>query len=163
MMNKIGYMQILYMWVPIVFESASGMGINSLILAPLKILTGPGPIRSVLGSKYFLFYTESGNIFSAIGAFFWWIILGMYAAFYLTQEKQWSKLSMMLIIVFIIFIAIYSMQYGGSLELRFRGVIYILTSAIILTITKIKTTKVFLIFSTLFTLIISAGGIVFGI
>lgn len=115
------------LWEPIVLEHAGSLSFREMIRAPIKIITGPGPYRALLGAKYFLFSTSTGNVFSAIGAILWWIALSSYGenirAFHFKAQNT------TFLLVCAMFIAIYSMQYGGSLELRFRGVIYILFSA----------------------------------
>ena len=115
------------LWEPIVVGNAKSLSVSELIKAPLKILTGPGPYRSILGNTYFLFTTASGNVLCALGATFWWMNLSAYCENIRSFKLNSKNLSFILICV--LFIAIYSMQYGGSLELRFRGVIYILFSA----------------------------------
>ncbi len=47
LMRYLGYVATLELWVPIVLESAFGYGILDLLLAPFRILTGPGPVRSL--------------------------------------------------------------------------------------------------------------------
>lgn len=115
------------LWMPIVLAKAKSIGTSGLIIAPMKILTGPGPYRSLMGSKYFLFTILSGNVFSAIGSVAWWWCLSTYISNFRKLNLKNTRYPFLIIALF--FILIYSMQYGGSLELRFRGVIYILTTA----------------------------------
>lgn len=124
------------LWMPIVFEKANSISPISLMLAPVKILTGPGPYRSLFGGEYFLFTTLSGNIFSAIGSVMWWWCLSTFIINFRKLKLKNSRYPFLIIALF--FIVVYSMQYGGSLELRFRGVIYILTTAAFMSLCRGK-------------------------
>ena len=121
--------RIVKLWTPIVFENSAQQSLASLAAAPLKALTGPGPLRSFLGHEYFLFYTYSGNIFSAIGACMWWWNIANFVTKF--RKPVWRPISICFGLIWLFFLTVYSMQYGGSLELRFRGVVYILTSAMV--------------------------------
>ncbi len=163
-MFKLGYIDTLNMWIPIVLKNALQTNITSLILAPFKILIGPGPIRPMFGNIYFIHYTICGNIFSSIGALLWWFVLGILIANLMVNKKYKFKIiSKMFFIMFALFIGIYSLQYGGSLELRFRGIIYILTSSLILSLVEFKINKKILSYSLLNIFIIFIGGILFGV
>ena len=161
-MMRLGYVDTLALWVPIVFSNATEHGILDLLLAPFRILVGPGPFRAIAGHIYFLHYTISGNFFSAIGALLWWVALSGIVARVVNGRLKLSRLSMTLLMVWVLFLAIYSLQYGGSLELRFRGIIYILTSALSMslynsTISSRTRTIAVLAFGVLL-----VGGLIFG-
>lgn len=117
------------LWLPIVTDKASKLSLMTLITAPLKILTGPGIWRSLNGERYFLFYTDSGNIMSAVGAAMWWYYLACLVVQY--KKFKFTDIGKLFLSVWLLFMLIYSLQYGGSLELRFRSVIYIITTAVV--------------------------------
>lgn len=162
LMRYLGYVATLELWVPIVLESAFGYGILDLLLAPFRILTGPGPVRSLQGARYFWYYTVSGNIFSAIGALLWWLCLGSMGARLITGRAKGNSASIMFAIVWVLFMLIYSLQYGGSLELRFRGTIYILTLAFVMSIVDYRVSRSTRILTVIMTGIVFIGGLVFG-
>lgn len=115
------------LWEPIVIERASKLSMIEIISAPIKILTGPGPYRSFFGNDYFLYTTTVGNIASGIGSIVWWMAISTMLAN--IKSFRITKCNLTVLLVCLMFLGIYSMQYGGSLELRFRGVIYILFAA----------------------------------
>ena len=125
-----GFNKIIDVWMPIVFENGESQSFLGLIMGPFRILTGPGPYRSILGYEYFQFFTYTGNICCAIGCTLWWWEL-VCLSFNIGKFK-FNGISISFGIVWLFFLFIYSMQYGGSLEMRFRGVIYILTTALFL-------------------------------
>ena len=161
LMKQRGFLSHLDLWIPIVLENARSQSWSRLLLAPMRILTGPGPLRSVLGNEYFLFYTVSGNVFSAIGAFMWWIVLGILVANLLVGNKQLNHLSKMLLLIFGLFMIVYSMQYGGSLELRFRGIVYILTSGLVLSLVPRRSDNRVRSLAIIMMFVIFAGGLWF--
>lgn len=162
LMRYLGYVATLELWVPIVLESAFAYGLLDLLLAPFRILTGPGPVRSLQGARYFWYYTVSGNIFSAIGALLWWLCLGSMGARLITGRAKGNSASIMFAIVWVLFMLIYSLQYGGSLELRFRGIIYILTLAFVMSIVDYRVSRSTRILTVIMTGIVFIGGLVFG-
>ena len=113
---RLGYVDTLALWVPIVFSNATEHGILDLLLAPFRILVVPGPFRAIAGHISFLHYTISGNFFSAIGALLWWVALSGIVARVVNGRLKLSRLSMMLLMVWVLFFNILA-QYGGSLEL----------------------------------------------
>ena len=125
-----GFNKIIDVWVPIVFEHAESQSFLSLLSAPLRILTGPGPYRSFLGHEYFQFFTYTGNVCCAIGCALWWWELVCIA--FNAIKYRFKGVSINFGIVWLFFLFVYSLQYGGSLEIRFRGIIYILTMAMFL-------------------------------
>ncbi len=68
----------------------------------------------------------------------------------------------MFAIVWVLFMLIYSLQYGGSLELRFRGIIYILTLAFVMSIVDYRVSRSTRILTVIMTGIVFIGGLVFG-
>lgn len=161
-LKYLGYMATLEVWVPIVIESASSQGLLNLLLAPTRILTGPGPFRAIQGAKYFWFYTVSGNFFAAIGALLWWFHLGSFGARLITSRLNKNTVSVLLAITWGLFVIIYSLQYGGSLELRFRGVIYVLTAALVMSVVECRISLKTRALTIIITSVVFAGGLIFG-
>ncbi|MDD4375347.1 MAG: hypothetical protein PHR25_01015 [Clostridia bacterium] len=136
--NIIGTLQ---MWVPIVLNSAQKRGMIINFIGVIKLFLGPGPVRSIFGETYFVFYTVSGNIMSAIGSLMWLIELPILVILFLNKKNILKKASAFTIFMFvflIMYIMIYVMQYGGSTELRMRGVLYVTLSAAVLSTTNTK-------------------------
>ena len=125
-----GFNKIINVWLPVVFGNGLSQSFISLVSSPIRILTGPGPYRSILGNEYFQFFTYVGNVCCAIGCLMWWWEL-ICMIFHLKAFKL-KGISFNFGIVWLFFLFVYSLQYGGSLEMRFRGVIYILTTAMFL-------------------------------
>lgn len=151
-------------WYPIIIKMALARGIFSSILGPFNMLIGPGPVRPMFGHLYFWFYTISGNVATSIGALVWWFTLPFYFA--IIQYKKLKEISLLQKYIgsfLIIFVVIYSLAYGGSVELRFRGILYILFSAQILSMYNIKLNSRICFKYLLFLLIIFLIGLIMGI
>ena len=131
----------LNMWVPIVLKSSTTRSVFDNVLGIAKLFVGPGPIRSMFGNNYFMFTTSLGNIMSTIGAIVWYWELSRFIAGIKSPIKKVRNTNIFIkymIITIILYILIYVMQYGGSTELRFRGVLYIIISTIGFGICEIK-------------------------
>lgn len=120
----------LEVWTPVIEKNTSSQSIVSLLLGPFVIVLGPGWYRALFGSRYFMFYTSIGNLCCFIGAVIWWIQLSIF----LSKIKfhnfiKSNKIASMLLIILVFILMIYTMQYGGSLEIRFRSIIYVLLSS----------------------------------
>lgn len=152
----------LNMWVPIVFNNGLSQSLKGLILGPFNLLIGPGPIRSIFGSKYFVYYTNIGNIAGFIGSIIWWLALPMLLA-QVKISKHSNLLSRLIGIIVFIFISIYTMQYGGSAEIRFRGVLYVLFSGYILSNWELNINKKICLKYSCIGIIIVIGGVIFGL
>ena len=103
-----------------------------LIGAPFRFLLGPGPIRSLLGKQYFWFYTYTGIACSFVGSMFWWFLLPLFVTKVLREGFTRSVFGRAtpFFLNFGLFLAVYSFFYGGSAELRLRGVLYIFLGAL---------------------------------
>jgi hypothetical protein len=102
--------------------------VTSLLIGPFVMLFGPGPVRSLFGDMYFQYYTLVGNISAFIGSTIWYFFLPL---FFLLVVKNFQHVFKsysggMLICILLELLLIYSYFYGGSTELRFRGVVYLL-------------------------------------
>lgn len=174
--GAIGYITYRYsstfqLWVPLLLSGEygtsgpSGLSFKNLVLGPFRMLIGPGPIRSLLGDEYFMYYTNIGNIACFIGSLMWWVFLSALIAFGITVKKKWGPSGVLLSIVLIEFLIIYSVAYGGSSELRFRGVLYVLLAGSVLLVSDLsdysprKSSLLFLLSSTL----MFFGGVIFGL
>jgi len=159
---KLNYMYKLEMWMPIVLENGQARGIINILLGMVKIIIGPGPIRSIFGKEYFMFYTITGNVMSFIGAILWWLSLGILVSKTLLKNNNKNTIANLFGLVVLTFLVIYAMQYGGSLELRFRGVIYILFSSFFCSKFNYDFKKNHVIFFAIALTIITIGGIIYG-
>lgn len=100
-----------------------GSGLIDIVLAIPRFLTGPGPFRAILGWEVFLVTTTIGNILILLGSIMWWIYLPVLVLSFLEGPNYWFKYSSILIPLFV-FLAFYSFVYSGSLETRFRAIVY---------------------------------------
>lgn len=119
-------------WLPVVFKSITSRSVFETILGFGKFVFGPGPYRCIYGSKYFQFYLTSGNIMCAIGQIMWWLSAYMlFVGFILGIKNKKIKidyLSLYFISIVLIYITIYTLEYGGSAEIRLRSVLIFLLS-----------------------------------
>jgi len=106
--------------------------LQSILIGPFIMLFGPGPIRSLFGSTYFQFYTNVGNVSSFFGSIMWYFFLPWFGANLLIQLRWSAKFAFfrMTVLVLLLLLCIYSYFYSGSTELRFRGVLYVLTGLV---------------------------------
>lgn len=116
----------LKLWIPIVFENAESLSIVQLISGPMRMLTGPGIYRAIFPEGYFQYNTEIGSVCVAIGCLAWWRCLSVFLSNPIKiSSTKYGGYSMAL---FLLFVVIYTMQYGGSVEHRMRGIVYFLTT-----------------------------------
>lgn len=139
------YSSTLNLWIPIIFDNAFVKNSFSFF-SPIKILLGPGPVRSLLGADYFTYYTQVGNYCSFIGSILWWIIFSFFISkviedFLIKKKHRYNCFNISLLTITLLYLTIYSLQYGGSLELRFRGIMYIIVSATFFTIYEINNSE----------------------
>lgn len=153
------------MWVPIVLSSALEQTFIEKLISIPRLMIGPGPIRSLFGSTYFVFYTIIGNYMSFIGSMMWWIQISFMASkvssinFFFKNLSIFSKYILLNIVIYIL---VYAMAYSGSSELRFRGVLYVLISALFFSIIPARLDKKSLFKTSLLLIIITIGGLIFG-
>ena len=123
-------------WTPITFSSLADRGIFTTIVGLGKFVIAPGPIRAFLGGEFFEHSMSSGNIMAGIGEIMWWLSLIPIVITVLIQRqkifniKTWSGFLKILVFSTLAYIIIYTMQYGGSGELRLKSVFYVLSYAI---------------------------------
>ncbi len=107
------------------------LGVLGYFLGVFRLILGPGPIRSMFGSQgYFQFYTYIGNVCSTIGSLLWYLTLPIYVINLKSIPKIIGRFPSRIfsLLILAVFVVIYVYFYYGSTELRFRGVIYVLTS-----------------------------------
>lgn len=122
-------------WYPIVKKSFLQKDLITAVLGVVRFVLAPGPIRSLMGSKYFLHYTVSGNIMCFIGSIMWWVSLVIMGANVLLQKERIKKVKDSQFILFLIattitYILIYVNQYNGVAEIRLRSVLYVFVYSI---------------------------------
>lgn len=162
------YSNTLNLWVPIVLENSKDYSLSStpggLIAAAAKMLVGPGPVRSALGSEYFWYSTRTGNFASFVGSLIWWVSFPFLITVFLFGKSQLASFKFIMFLILEI-LAIYSMAYGGSAELRFRGVLYTLLSSVLLFKANISVDEFYrrIPIYSLLLLAIVGGGIIFGL
>lgn len=128
-MSQLGVLTHLQVWLPVLEQNASSQSILSLLMGPFVIILGPGWYRSLFGADYFMFYTQIGNACCFIGASIWWIELAYFISkFRIKHILSTSNIGIMTILILMFILLVYTMQYGGSLEIRFRSVVYTITS-----------------------------------
>ncbi|OED33126.1 hypothetical protein BHE17_11955 [Planococcus maritimus] len=156
-----GYREILMTWIPYVLNSADALNPLRLILSPLNLVIGPGPIRPLFPDDYFEYYTIVGNISTSLGALMWWLILPFFIV--KIRKIKLSLLHRQFGIVLFLFIIIYSLAYGGSVEIRFRSVLYILITAQAVVMFNMNLIKKDIIKYIFVLSVIVSGGLYFGI
>jgi hypothetical protein len=151
-------------WIPIVINNFMNASFFNRFTAIPRLFIGPGPIRSIQGSDYFLYYTQIGNIMSFFGSVIWWIQLSFMLAIIFDKKYQskYSDFSKYMFWNLISFVMVYSLAYSGSSELRFRGVLYILFSALFFSFYKVRFSKAIIFKSTIFLIVIVMGGFIYG-
>ena len=122
-------------WFPIVKDLFLKKDIITIIIGIVKLCMAPGPLRSLLGMKYFEHYTISGNIMCCIGSLMWWVSLIIIGANLSSQAKAIKRIKdnhfvILLLITTIIYILMYVNQYDGMVEIRLRSSLYILAYSI---------------------------------
>lgn len=107
-------------------------GVLPTVLGVFRLLIGPGPIRSLFGSDFFQFYTYLGNFSSLLGSTIFWFIFPYFLTRYIPQITRLLRNGSAFFLNLVAILSIYAYFYGGSAELRFRGVIYSLIAFFIL-------------------------------
>jgi len=103
-----------------------GSTVIDIIVAIPRFLIGPGPIRAIFGWEAFQVTTSIGNILIVLGAFMWWLFLPVLILAILKGPYYWLRYSSVLIPL-VVFLGVYSFAYSGSVETRFRAIVYILS------------------------------------
>lgn len=151
------------LWVPIVFDSYQKQSFMDKILSLPRLFVGPGPFRSILGKQYFMFYTNIGNFMSFVGSIIWWIqFVFMISQVLEGNIKNLTVFAKYMFLNLLFYILIYSMAYRGSTELRFRGVLYILVSALFFSISCFRIERKLLPIISILLLTVTISALIFG-
>ena len=157
----------LIIWVPVVINSALKRGFFQTVLGIFKLILGPGPVRSLFGEEYFTFYIKSGNYMCMIGSLIWWFefLIFLFPSIRLTLKNKKNSikplLNSFLLVFLLLFFTIYVMQYGGSAEIRFRGVLYVILSAFFCTKGILKYRIIDFVFSTISVFLLLCINVIF--
>jgi hypothetical protein len=117
-------------WFDIVFARAKDQSTVSLIKGPLRSLIGPGPIRPFNPERHFIYWTNIGNVATFVGASLWWLMLPVFMLI-LTRVKRDTLVDFFPLIALTgTFLIIYTLNRGGGLEFRHRGVLYTFVAGI---------------------------------
>jgi hypothetical protein len=116
-----------------IYASASGLGgktgsslISGLVVGLLRFIIGPGPIRAMMGNEVFIVTTNIGNVLIFLGALIWWIIIPLMVLRIRELIKIISK-EVIIFAPFLTYVFVYIYAYQGSVETRFRAVLYIIS------------------------------------
>ncbi|NLG33359.1 MAG: hypothetical protein GX550_07550 [Syntrophomonadaceae bacterium] len=115
------------------YASTVGLGgktghsiISGIIIGLLRFILGPGPIRAMMGNDIFLVTNNIGNALIFLGALMWWLVIPLMVL----RIKELIKIIPKEIIIFtpfLIYVFIYVYVYQGSVETRFRAVLYVIS------------------------------------
>lgn len=155
----------LKLWTPIVVNSFLSRGIVATILGVGKFFIGPGFYRSLFGTEFFEHYTVTGNVMTAVGTLIWCFLLSLLICMIKKPVKNIKKspaMTKFLILFFLCFLGIYVMQYGGSTEIRMRGVLYLTVFSLFFTTFDFKMTKKNVLIAMLLFMILFLISIVLG-
>ena len=149
-------------WYPIVKKSFLSKNIIIILSGTMKFILAPGPVRSILGAKYFKYYTQSGNIMCCIGSIMWWLSIILMLTNLFFQKKPIKKIfenafSKILLLITIMYMAVYIIQYGGVAEIRLRSTLYVFVYALFYStfdIKKYKNNKISYVLFTFFSIIV---------
>lgn len=134
----------LQVWIPVVMTNFLSRSFSQTILGFGKFFIGPGFYRALFGAEFFEHYTITGNIMTAIGSLLWYFQLSLMICMLKKPIKNIKKsptIVKYLILFLISFVGIYVMQYGGSVEIRMRGVLYLTTFSLFFTTFDYQMTK----------------------
>lgn len=139
----------LKVWIPTVLKSLFSRNIINTILGFGRFFFAPGPYRSLFGNIYFEYYLISGNIMSFIGQLMWWtsiifIIVSICVQKFEFKSHKDNHFLILLILLTIMYIGIYVIQYAGTGEIRLKSVLYIYIYSVyfmIYDLIKYKTNK----------------------
>jgi len=119
------------LWVALNYAQQAGglvgASLIEVVLAPARFLIGPGPIRAIFGHEVFWVTTTAGNVLITLGSIMWWAYLPLLLMAVMRGANYWLKYASVLIPLFI-FLAAYSFAYSGSVETRFRAIVYVFSS-----------------------------------
>lgn len=114
------------------YASTIGLGartglslINGIAVGFLRFIIGPGPFRAMMGNDIFLVTTNIGNILIFLGSLMWWLVIPLMVL----RIRELSRILIKEIIIaapFLLYVFIYIYAYQGSVETRFRAVLYIM-------------------------------------
>lgn len=114
------------------YASENGLGnakgINLILglgVGLLRFFVGPGPIRAIMGNDVFLVTNHTGNILIFLGSLMWWGTLPLLAIRFKEIVKMFFH-ELIVILPLLLYIAIYVYVYQGSVETRFRAVLYVM-------------------------------------
>ncbi|GEM_PF-2122126 len=112
-------------------SDTSNFGLLTLFIGFFRMLMGPGPIRSIFGTNYFMYYTYTGLVASFIGSLIWWFLFPVLLGKVVSKLKDIFQNNFLYVtVVLLMILLIYTYFYGGSTELRFRGILYILITLV---------------------------------
>ena len=134
----------LKIWVPIVSNSFVSRGILKSIVGLGRLFVGPGFIRALFGQEFFEHYLIIGNYMTAIGSFMWIFDLSLLIVMIKKPLKNIlnaSAFSKYLFLFFLSYSILYAVQYGGSVELRLRGVLFLTTFGLFFSVFNFQFTK----------------------
>lgn len=162
--GKIIYVN-LKIWVPIVLNSFVSRGIFHSIIGIGRLFIGPGFIRSLFGHEFFEHYLIIGNYMTAIGSFMWLFALSLLMVMIKKPLKNLFNapvFSKYLFLFFLCYSVLYAIQYGGSVELRLRGVLYLTTFGLFFSTFSFQITRKNTLFGLILFSIISSISILVG-
>lgn len=100
--------------------------LKGLVVGFMRFIIGPGPIRAIMGNDVFLVTTNIGNTLIFLGALTWWLAIPLL----ILRIKELILILPKGIVIFAPFLAyvfIYVYSYQGSVETRFRALLYIIS------------------------------------
>jgi hypothetical protein len=115
------------------YASTIGLGartglslVSGIFVGFLRFIIGPGPFRAMMGNDIFLVTTNIGNMLIFLGSLMWWLVLPLMV---LRMRELFGITIKEIIIVapFLLYVFIYIYVYQGSVETRFRAVLYIIS------------------------------------
>lgn len=136
--TEAGFKQDIEVWGNYGLRTSSTYEISEMLLGPAKLIAGPGPVRSLLGSQYFMFWTTTGNVAGFLGGMLWWLALPLLIIAFFKASKEKIMAFLPLLAFTAVFIVNYAIAYAGSVDLRFRGTLYPLIAAIALGTGKVQ-------------------------
>lgn len=99
-------------------------GLFNFIKSFLIFIFGPGPKRALLGSTYFQFYTNIGNILILCGVLQWYYNLSKFILNIINNQIQLINFMNIFFVFGVVLITVYAISYSGSAETRLRACLY---------------------------------------
>lgn len=99
-------------------------GLLHYVKSFLVFILGPGPKRALLGSTYFQFYTNIGNILIFVGILQWYYDLSKFVLTVFINKFHLLNYMNVFFAFGVTLITIYSISYSGSVETRLRACMY---------------------------------------